>query len=57
MKIWTEPEMQALRQRYPVELTAELAAELGRPAKHVRCKAFSMGLIAAACNLNLSLLT
>lgn len=44
MKIWTEPEMQALCQRYPVELTAELAAELGRPAKHVRCKAFSMGV-------------
>jgi hypothetical protein len=29
MKIWTEPEMQALRNRYPVESTAVLAVDLG----------------------------
>ena len=52
MKIWTEPEMQALRQRYPVELTAELAAEFGVGAKQIRAKAFTLGLRKTEANKN-----
>lgn len=52
MKIWTEPEMQALRQRYPVELTAELAAEFGVGANQIRAKAFTLGLRKTEVNKN-----
>lgn len=44
MKIWTEPEMQALRNRYPVESTAVLAVDLGVDPVQLRYKAFSMGV-------------
>src|SRR5574343_337455 len=44
MKIWTEPEMQALRNRYPVESTAVLAVDLGVDPVQLRHKAFSMGV-------------
>lgn len=44
MKIWTLPEIEALRQRYPVDSTAVLAVDFGVTPKQVRCKAFTMGL-------------
>lgn len=44
MKIWTEAERAAIQQRYPVESTAELAAELGVTSRQLRLKAFTMGM-------------
>ena len=44
MKIWTEPELYAMKQRYPIESTAVLAVDFGTDAGAVRHKAFTMGL-------------
>lgn len=44
MKIWTESELMALQQRYPVEPTAALAAEFGVERRQLRCKAFTAGV-------------
>lgn len=44
MKIWTEPELNAIQQRYPVEATSVLAAEFGVEPRQLRCKAFTMGV-------------
>lgn len=43
-RIWTEAEDAVLRARYPNELTADLAAQLGRAVKSVLNRAHCLGL-------------
>jgi hypothetical protein len=43
-QLWTPAEVALLRQHYASRLTADLAAELGRPINRVLAKANSMGL-------------
>ena len=43
-QLWTPAEVALLRQHYATRLTADLAAELGRPINRVLAKANSMGL-------------
>lgn len=45
MKIWTHVEMDALRQRYPVEATSVLAEEFEVTPRQVAMKAFALGVL------------
>jgi hypothetical protein len=42
--LWTDAEVALLRQHYATRLTADLAAELGRPIQRVLAKANNLGL-------------
>jgi hypothetical protein len=48
---WTDAEVATLRARYADELTATIAADMGRTAKHVYMKAHQLGLHKSAAFL------